>query len=299
MSFESSLKYITIDFIKRNCFQKEAPSSEHKNSFLSQVLLRLQQLGAENILKLKELEQNKQVRTLEQKLLMSENDLKSKKKDLEEERNSFVAKLNALEREKAMIKANESSLNEKVKEVKMDYEQQLKRSQETLESLRESLRGQEREFVEKFKAQEEKFNNLRTSAHQNINELEKQNALLSQEMSFSKREISGLQGKIESLEAENRRLKMEMTAQTSNLEKTKQRVNEVENIKNQEIGFVKNEAEKRLKEVMFCILKSKGFADGERAGEKQGGPEKEQRAAGRKNLPGESGQLLQKPARRE
>lgn len=40
----------------------------------------------------------------EHKLSMSENDLKNKKKDLEDERNSFLTKLNSIEREKATSK---------------------------------------------------------------------------------------------------------------------------------------------------------------------------------------------------
>ena len=208
-------------------------------------------MGAEAMLKTKDLELNKSVKTFEHKLSMSENDLKNKKKDLEEERNSFMTKLNNIEREKAMTKANEAALNEKLKELKLDLDQQLQRNKETTEHFKENSNKYEREFHEKIKIQEEKYNNLRVSTQQTINDLEKQNALLSQEMNFSKREISNLQSKLEGFDSENRKLKIDGINQTNNLEKTKQKVNEMETIKNQEISFVKTDAEKRLKEVFY------------------------------------------------
>lgn len=207
-------------------------------------------MGAESFLKSLELDRNKQVRTLEQKLLMSENDLKNKKTDLEEERNNFILKINDMEREKAKIRANESALNDKIKELRQEFELQLKRNQDLFETTKDRSTKQEKDLVDKLKLQEEKYNNLRVTSQQSINDLEKQNALLAQEMNFSKRELSNLQTKIESLDSENRRLKLESGTHFNNLEKTKQKVNEMENIKNQEIGFVKTDAEKRLKEVI-------------------------------------------------
>lgn len=180
---------------------------------------------------------------------MAENDLKNKKKDLEEERNNFLNKINAMEREKAIIKANEASSQEKIKDLKKEMEVNSQKNNEAFENLKEITSKREREIAEKMKIQEEKFNNLRVSSQQTINELEKQNALLSQEMNFSKREMNNLQMKIEALDNENRRLKMEGVNQNSAVEKIKQKVNEMENFKNQEIVFLKNDAEKRLKEV--------------------------------------------------
>ena len=207
-------------------------------------------MGAESFLKSQELDRNKQVRTLEQKLLMSENDLKNKKADLEEERNNFILKINDMEREKAKIRANESALNDKIKELRQEFELQLKRNQDLFETTKDRSTKQEKDLVDKLKQQEEKYNNLRVTSQQSVNDLEKQNALLAQEINFSKKEISNLQTKFENLDSENRRLKFENGNHFNNLEKTKQKVNEMENIKNQEIGFVKTDTEKRLKEVI-------------------------------------------------
>ena len=150
---------------------------------------------------------------------MSENELKNKKKDLEEERNNFMIKINAIEREKAMSKAAESSQNEKIKELKHELELLQQRNKENIEGFKENSNKFEREFVEKFKGQEEKFNNLRVGNQQIINDLEKQNALLSQEMGFSKREISSLQSKLEGFDNENRRMKIDGINHVNNLEK--------------------------------------------------------------------------------
>lgn len=200
------------------------------------------------------MESNKQIKTLEHRLLMSDNDLKNKKKDLEEERNNFLSKLNALEREKATAKVNESTLQEKIKELKHEIDKNNQKNQENIENYKEVSSRKEKELLEKIKTQEEKFNNLRVSSQQTINELEKQNALLSQEMNFSKREMNNLQNKLESFDNENRRLKLEGMNQNNNLEKLKQKSNEIESYKNQEIGFLKNESEKRIKEVSFIKI---------------------------------------------
>lgn len=197
------------------------------------------------------MESNKQIKTLEHRLLMSDNDLKNKKKDLEEERNNFLSKLNALEREKATAKVNESTLQEKIKELKQELEKNNQKNQENIENYKEISHKKEKDLLEKLKIQEEKFNNLRVSSQQTINELEKQNALLSQEMNFSKREMNNLQNKLETLDNENRRLKLEGMNQNNNLEKLKQKSNEIESFKNQEIGFLKNESEKKIKEVIL------------------------------------------------
>lgn len=152
-------------------------------------------------------------------MILLENELNSKKKEFNEERREMQERLSTLEKERAILKANEENFSEKLKSLKEDKRRFEAMYNELLNSSRSKESDIERLLQERMGQLEKRFESNRNDfSSTQFQELEKQKALLDQEVNFSKREMDSVMGKMKAIESENGRLKSDVLVQEKNNE---------------------------------------------------------------------------------
>ena len=131
------------------------------------------------------------------------------------------------------------------------------------ESLQAKSKGDENEFIFKYdelKTElEQKFNDIKEEYTQIQNENEKRLALLEQENGFLQKEAEKLENEVEMKNGEINSLKIELETSVYESEGIKKEMSEMEVLKQKELYLLKNEFEKKMKEVIFYLKKKKIF----------------------------------------
>lgn len=175
------------------------------SEFAEKALVR----AAELISKKQEQQFQNNSRRMAAKLEMTENQLMSKTKEIEEDRKNLYQKIQEIEKEKATFTAEKQTLKNQLEDSQ--------REKERIERKYNDLAEEYRLAKEKFsKISEEELTELKnrlekaqTERMQSQSDHDKNHALLEQELNFTRRDNENLQRKIESLEEENRRMRVE------------------------------------------------------------------------------------------
>jgi chromosome segregation ATPase len=186
---------------------------------LLEVTQKLYKLAAEYLSRRKDGEAQREARLQEQRMIILENELNSKKREFNEERREMQERLSQLEKERAILKANDENYSDKMKSLKEDKKKFESLYNELLNSSRSRETDIDRLLQERMGQLEKRFENNRSDfSSSQVQELEKQKALLDQEVNFSKREMDTVMGKMKAIETENNRLKSDVLVQEKNNE---------------------------------------------------------------------------------
>jgi Uncharacterized conserved protein len=202
----------------REGYEKECPKGIGKEAFWKDFAQRMYASAAQSIAKKAEEQYSNQNRRLAQKLEMTENELASRKKEFETEKQSLYDKLHEIERERAYFKAQESTIQEKVATLKVEKEKYEKMYLENLERSKEREEKLEREAKEKISELEKKLESIRTESSTKNSDFDKRVALLEQELQFTKRENQSLKEKCDKYEEERIRINNDLRQKDEALE---------------------------------------------------------------------------------
>jgi chromosome segregation ATPase len=127
-----------------------------------------------------------------------------------------------------------------------------------IESLQAKSKGDENEFMFKYEELktelEQKFNDIKEEYIQIQNENDKRIALLEQENSFLQKENERCLKDLEYKEGEMNNLKIDLETSGYENETLKKEFNDLEIMKQKELFLLKNEFEKKMKEVKYLII---------------------------------------------
>ena len=95
-------------------YEKQTPQGGSKEQFWNEYCQRVTMIAAEAISKKTEEQYSMQQTRMTQRLEMTETELKKRREEYETERNSLYNKIQEIERERAIFKAQENNMHEKI-----------------------------------------------------------------------------------------------------------------------------------------------------------------------------------------
>lgn len=213
-----------------------------------------------------------ELKLLHAKNLILEEDLCQKKKEYEQEKANTIFKLDQTIKEKGLFfykiikKTYLNNNNQEIMDINLkstsDKLKMISEEKKILllkfESLQAKTKGNENEF--KFKYEElkneleNKFNDIREENIHVQNENDKKIALLAQENQFLNKENERSRKDSEEKNNEISNLKLDLETSCYENENLKKDLNEIEIRKQKELYCLKNEFEKKIKEVHFYNL---------------------------------------------
>lgn len=239
-----------LDQIKA-IYEKQTPQGGNKEQCWNEYCQRVTMIAAEAISKKTEEQYSMQQTRMAQRLEMTETELKKRREEYETERNSLYNKIQEIERDRAIFKAQENNMTEKINGFKKDKEKYEQLYSETLSSSKQKEEKLTRETKERITELEQKLDSLRRETSTKIAELEKKNALLEQESHFIKRDNSSFQNKLENLEREKERFSTSLRQKDDSIEEYKRKLTHIEMIRLQETSDLKREMEKKSNDLQI------------------------------------------------
>ena len=170
----------------------------------------LNRKGTDYFLNQTEMTSKREIKTMEQKILMLNNEISGKKRDWEEERCGLIERIGGLERDCATQKVNLSNAREKIDYLKEEKEKLEKNLREITQESKQRELELEQTYKSKLDKVEQKLDSHTTNNTQTIVQLEKENALLKQEVEFSRKEIYTTSERLQLQERELLKLRAEI-----------------------------------------------------------------------------------------
>jgi hypothetical protein len=199
-------------------YETSAPQAINRKEFWLEYSHKTYALAAEALSKTIEESANIQVRRLTQRLEMTEAELDQRKRDFENEKEGFYTKLHDLERERAVIRAQENSNKEKLDNLRFEKEKYEHLYQELKDKYQAQIEQIESQSKVRGKELEVLLDEKRTEFHQASSSYEKKLALLEQELHFLKKENEALKDKTEKFEAERKNIYDELKTKEIRIE---------------------------------------------------------------------------------
>ena len=143
------------------------------------------------------------------KIELIEQELINRKQELETDRNSSQIKLQDLERDRAVLKAQETNLLQKIDHIQTEKLRLEKSYDDLIQATKNNELKLEKDYKERVNLLENRVDFSKTENIQNTASLEKKIALLEQELVFTNKEKDNYFSKINSYEIENKSLRSE------------------------------------------------------------------------------------------
>lgn len=196
-----------------------------------------------------------ETRRINARLEMTESQLSNKSKEVEEERKNLFQKIQEIEKEKATTSAEKQTLKYQLEEFQREKERMERKYNELSEEYRNVKDKYGKISEEELAELKNKLQKVQAESLQKESEYQKSEALLNQELTFTRRETESLQKKVDMLEEENRRLRVESAEAQKMIEGLKEKMSQSELSKQQEINGLKLELERKMMDVCLrCYL---------------------------------------------
>ncbi|KAL4496242.1 hypothetical protein ABPG72_012979 [Tetrahymena utriculariae] len=237
------------DFLEfKDQFERSVGKSPESDEYFKKISESIYRQAAEkvNIKQQRELEKEKRI--LEQKIQLSENDLKNKRQSWEDERRELQRKIQDLERERAQLMANEQFNQEKIQRITQERDKLEKQYDLLQEKYRESQSKLTNISQDQLTSLQRELETVKSENMKSQSNLEKENALLQQENKFCNKENERLTSQLEKVQTQIQKYQQDYQQSQSIINQLKNQMNALEVSKKAEIEQIKTEFQGKIKE---------------------------------------------------
>ena len=244
------------DFEKRaSILRKDLPEGEVTETKFKEMTAEVLTEAAEYINRSQLLEQKNSNRRLQEQLEIFKSALDNKKDEFHKEKDYYKTKVQELESENFKLRAQSTSLEMRLEELKEEKERIISSHEERFFTLKDDFKDRFNDYKEKYEHIEKAYRELQEKYNNDINRTQQELALCRQEIDFKNKELKELKVRRESYDQEFKELRSKLRKLNEEVE-TKDEV--IKSLKNQPVSEPNSEwiSERNILKNQIDSLKS-------------------------------------------